>query len=219
MPDHASLTFVYQGLPKMTRVESFIGSKGWFSISLLTAASRAETEDLLVATALLDDGSCLDDEVAFQLFSCDASLGSCFSGPPSTLADEHEVAVNGAIQALNDRNHKYFAEELDKIELWSSDLKNVLDKELLDIDQKISEEMRASALGTSLEERLEHQKTARTLEHRRNEKRKKIFDAQDEIYTKRIPKLRTSRRPFRLRRPLLHYLRFALRLSVSTPSS
>jgi ERCC4-related helicase len=181
LPDHASLSFVYQGSPKMSRVEACIGSKGWLCISILTAASRAQTENLLVATALLDDGSLLDDEVAFQLFSCDATIGSCSSRPPASLADEHEFALNAAIESLKDRNHKYFAEEIDKVELWSSDLKNVLDKELLDIDQKISEEKRASALGTSLEERLEHQKTARTLEHRRNEKRKKIFDTQDEI--------------------------------------
>jgi adenine-specific DNA-methyltransferase len=184
LPDHAFLSFVYQGLPKMTRVESCIGSKGWLSISLLSAASHAETEDILVATALLDDGSLLDEEVAFQLFSCDARLGSCTSSPPSALADEHEAAVNGALQTMKDRNHKYFAEELDKVELWASDLKNVLDKELLDVDQKISEEKRASALGASLEDRLEHQKLARTLEHRRTEKRKKIFDAQDDIDAK-----------------------------------
>jgi adenine-specific DNA-methyltransferase len=184
LPDHTSITFVYQGSPKMSRVETCIGSTGWLCISVLTTASRAQTEDILVATALLDDGSLLDDEVAFQLFSCDASLDSYYSSPPSALADEHEVALNGTLQALKDRNHKYFAEELDKIELWASDLKNVRDKELLDIDQKISEEKRASALGTTLEDRLEHQMTARTLEHRRNEKRKKIFDAQDDIDAK-----------------------------------
>jgi adenine-specific DNA-methyltransferase len=185
LPDHAFLSFVYQGSPKMTRVESCIGSKGWLSISLLTAASRAETEDLLVATALLDDGSLIDPDIAFQLFSCDASLSSCSSGPPSALADEHDVAINGALQTLKERNLKYFTEEFDKIELWASDLKNVLDKELLDIDQKMTEEMRASAFSNSLEQRHEHTLIYNRLERQRNDKRKKIFEAQDDISAKR----------------------------------
>ena len=185
LPDHAFLSFVYQGLPKMTRIESCIGYKGWLCISLLTAASHAQTEDQLVATALLDNGSLLDEEVAFQLFSCDASLSSWSSGPSSALADEHDVAINCALQTLKDRNHKYFREEFDKIELWASDLKNVLDKELLDLEQKMSEEMRASAFSNSLEERLDHTRIFHRLERQRNDKRKKIFEAQDEISAKR----------------------------------
>jgi len=169
----------------MTRVESCIGSKGWLSISLLTAASHAQTEDLLVATALLDDGSLLDPDVAFQLFSCDATLSSSSSGPPSALADEHELAINRVLQTLKDRNHRYFAEELDKIELWSSDLKNVLDNELSDLDQKLSEAMRASALSVSLEERQEHTRTYHRLERQRNGKRSEIWKSQDDISTKR----------------------------------
>jgi adenine-specific DNA-methyltransferase len=169
----------------MTRVESCIGSRGWLSISLLTAASHAQTEDHLVATALVDDGSLLDDEVTFQLFSCDALLGSCSSGPPSALFDEHGFAINAALQAMKDSNHKYFGEEFDKIELWASDLKNVLDKELSDLEQKMSEEMRASALSSSPEERLDHTRIYHRLERQRNDRRKKIFEAQDDIYAKR----------------------------------
>jgi len=86
---------------------------------------------------------------------------------------------------MKDRNHKYFAEELDKIELWASDLKNVLDKELQALDQKMSEEMRASALSVSLEERRDHTRAYHFLERLRNDKRKKIFQAQDDISTKR----------------------------------
>jgi len=100
LPAQASLNFVYRGLPKMSRIEDSIGATGWLCVSVLTAASHAQTEDLLVATALLDDGSPFDEEIVFQLFSCDALLGPCASSPPFNLADEHEVAINGAIQAL-----------------------------------------------------------------------------------------------------------------------
>lgn len=169
----------------MSRVETCIGSKGWLSISLLTAASRAQTEDLLVASALLDYGSLLDPDITLQLFSCDAVLRSCSSKLPVSLADEHELAINVAIQTLKDRNHKYFAEEFDKLELWAADLKNVLDKAFSDLEQKMFEEMRAAAFNNSLEERLEHTRTYHRLERQRNDKRKKIFEAQDEISAKR----------------------------------
>jgi adenine-specific DNA-methyltransferase len=184
-PASAKLTFVYTGLPKMSRVESFIGASGWLSISILSAASYALTEDLIIACALLDDGSVLDPDIALQLFSCDAALSSLSSRPPASLADEHELALNATIQSLKDRNHKYFGEEFDKLELWASDLKNVLDKELANLEQKMSEEMRASAFSTSLEERLEHTRTFHRLERQRNDKRKKIFEAQDDISAKR----------------------------------
>jgi adenine-specific DNA-methyltransferase len=185
LPQGQQLTFFYTGRPKLSRVESCIGSSGWLTISLLTAASHAATEDLLVSTALLDDGSLLDPDVALQLFSCDSAQASCSSRPPASLADEHEFALNAAIESLKDRNHRYFAEEFDKIELWATDLKNVLDKELSALEQKMSEEMRASALSTSLEERLDHTRAYHRLERQRNDRRKKIFEAQDDISDKR----------------------------------
>jgi len=184
-PPATKLTFVYTGIPKMSRVASLIDSSGWLSISVLTAASHTATEDLLVATALLDDDSLLDPEVALQLFSCDATLAPISSRPPVSLADEHELTLNGTIQTLKDRNHKYFGDEFDKLELWASDLKNVLDKELSTLEQKMSDEMRASALSISLDERLEHTRTYHRLERQRNDKRKKIFEAQDDISAKR----------------------------------
>jgi adenine-specific DNA-methyltransferase len=184
-PASAKLTFVYIGLPKMSRIESLVGSSGWLSISILTAASHAATDDLIIATVLLDDGSVLDPDIALQLFSCDAALASSSYRPPASLADEHEFALNATIQSLKDRNHRYFGEEFNKLELWATDLKNVLDKELSNLEQKMSEEMRASALSTTLEERLEHTRTFHRLERQRNDKRKKIFEAQDDISAKR----------------------------------
>jgi adenine-specific DNA-methyltransferase len=185
LPDSAMLSFTYTGTPKVSRLESIIGSQGWISVSVLSVASRAQTEDLLVITAILDDGSTVDQDVSIQLFSYNAVLSPSSAHPPVSLADEHQMDLNAALETMRERNHKYFAEEFDKIELWAVDLKNVLDKELSDLDQKMSEEMRAAALSASLEERLEHTRIYHRLERQRNDKRKKIFDAQDEISSKR----------------------------------
>jgi adenine-specific DNA-methyltransferase len=76
---------------------------------------------------------------------------------------------------------KFFDEEVVKLDHWSDDLKQSMEREIKDLDKQIREARKVAALAGSLREKLEGQKAIKTLESTRKERRKRLFDAQDEI--------------------------------------
>jgi adenine-specific DNA-methyltransferase len=56
-----------------------------------------------------------------------------------------------------------------------------LEREIKEIDRQIKEARRAATAALTLEEKLAGQKQIKTLEALRNQKRRSLFDAQDEI--------------------------------------
>lgn len=56
-----------------------------------------------------------------------------------------------------------------------------LEREIKELDRLIKESRRAASLAPTLEEKLAGQKALKALESQRNEKRRSLFDAQDEL--------------------------------------
>jgi adenine-specific DNA-methyltransferase len=56
-----------------------------------------------------------------------------------------------------------------------------LEREIKDLDREIKEARRASGKAPTLEEEIASQKIIKALELKRNEKRRSLFDAQDEV--------------------------------------
>ena len=54
-----------------------------------------------------------------------------------------------------------------------------------ELDKKIKEVRRSASAALTLEEKLAVQKEVRTLESQRNDKRKRLFDAQDDVDRRR----------------------------------
>ena len=80
---------------------------------------------------------------------------------------------------------KHFDEEVLKLDHWSDDLKQGLEREIKELDKEIREARKVAALAASLSEKLEAQKQIKTLENTRKEKRKRLYEAQDEIDSRR----------------------------------
>ncbi|TIR99804.1 MAG: DEAD/DEAH box helicase, partial [Mesorhizobium sp.] len=64
---------------------------------------------------------------------------------------------------------------------WADDLKVGLEREIKEIDRLIKEARRAATTALTLEEKLMGQKQIKTLEAARNQKRRSLFDAQDQV--------------------------------------
>ncbi len=80
---------------------------------------------------------------------------------------------------------RYFNEEVEKLDRWAEDLKTGLEREIKELDLQIREVKRLSTSAPSLQEKLEHQKRLKELDTERRTKRKRLFEAQDEIDAKR----------------------------------
>ena len=71
--------------------------------------------------------------------------------------------------------------EAEKLDGWADDLKLGLEREIKEIDRLIKEARRAATIALTLEEKLAGQRQIKTLESQRNEKRRSLFEAQDEV--------------------------------------
>lgn len=173
---------------KITLLEPFIGKSGWLSLSLLSVESLNQGEDHLIIAATTDDGQVLDDETARRLLTLPGEGGPRSSvktanlgAPPPSLESLTEQCQTVIQKSIGERNAQYFAAEADKLDGWADDLKVGLEREIKEIDCLIREARRATTVAITLEEKLAAQKQIKTLETQRNQKRRTLFDAQDQV--------------------------------------
>ena len=98
-----------------------------------------------------------------------------------SCAERRDRQIKGRITEVERRNAQFFDEEVIKLDRWSDDLKQGLEREIKDFDKEIREARKVAALAGSLKDKLEAQKKMKTLEATRNKKRRELFDAQDRI--------------------------------------
>jgi len=88
-------------------------------------------------------------------------------------------------RTVSERNARFFEAEAAKLEGWADDLKLGLEREIKELDREIKETRRRALAALSLEEKLAGQKQIKSLEEKRSQKRRSLFDAQDEVDKKR----------------------------------
>jgi ERCC4-related helicase len=163
-------------------LEPVVGKSGWLTLSNFTVESLDQAEDHLIFGAVTDDGVSLDEEAAARLFSLLGKVtGPCLSIVPASL----EVATHQrqiVIQCtITERNAGFFEAEANKLEGWADDLKLGLEREIKEIDRQIKDARRAATTALTLEEKLAGQKQIRALEAQRAQRRRSLFDAQDQV--------------------------------------
>ncbi|MFZ4398348.1 MAG: DEAD/DEAH box helicase, partial [Kiritimatiellia bacterium] len=71
--------------------------------------------------------------------------------------------------------------EATKLENWADDVKLGMEREIKNLDRQIRETRRAATVALTLEEKLAGQKQIKALESQRSEKRRSLFEAQDQV--------------------------------------
>ena len=97
------------------------------------------------------------------------------------IAQQHAATL----EEIETRNGKYFEEQVDKRDRWAEDVKLTLERELKELDAEIRAARKDSKTKVVLADKLEAQRRIKTLEQRRNGKRRQLFDAQDDVDKKR----------------------------------
>lgn len=172
---------------KVTILESLIGKSGRLVLSRYTVEALDQSEDHLIFSAVTDDGQPLDDETAVRLMTLPGyvigeSSPAADQSQLETRTNERQMAIR---REISERNARLFEAEAEKLDGWAEDLKLGLEREIKDLDRQIKEARRAATAGLTLEEKLAGQKTVKSLESERSTKRRALFDAQDEIDTRR----------------------------------
>jgi superfamily II DNA or RNA helicase len=166
-------------------LESLPDRSGWLTCSRFTI-SGFETEDHILLAGVLDDGQTLDPSACKRLFDLAGEPGQpLLLDPPEALAAELAKEQHRVLGELEERNGKWLDSEVEKLDRWTEDLKFGLEQEIKDLDKEIREVRREAVSAQGLQQKLEHQRRLKDLTAARNQRRKDLFVAQDEVEARR----------------------------------
>ena len=177
----AELTLDYKAYgATISVIEPLVGTSGWLELSKLTVEAL-DTEEFLIFSAATDAGDILDQEVCEKLMLLPARVKGPVRMDTPNLAPIRERQVKELIWSVEQRNARFFDEEVLKLDRWADDLKLGLERELKEIDKEIKEARRAAQTAVSLTDKLAAQKRLRQIEDKRNRKRRELYNEQDRI--------------------------------------
>ena len=182
-----SIVFNYAGHDgKISALEPLLGLSGVLAVEVITTAALDQVEDTLVLVAETDAGQVVEEAVVRRLLTLPASVTGGFDGTANTTIDARLRHRQTEIERhISDRNSRFFEAEAEKLDGWAEDLKLGLEREIKDLDRQIREAKRAATAAATLEAKLAGQKQVKTLEAQRNQRRKSLFEAQDDIDRRR----------------------------------
>ena len=180
------LAFQYTGCGKTISIlESLVGESGWLCLTSLTVSSFG-TEDWLLFAGVTDSGEDLDADQCQRLFSLTA-----VEIPQLSLAEDATTRARLNAQLgrqqkevlvrASERDGAFFEREIEKLEGWANDLKFGLEREIRELDRLIKEARRSALMAIALEEKITAQKQIKNLESQRSDKRRSLFEAQDDV--------------------------------------
>jgi hypothetical protein len=147
-----------------------------------------EKEDAIVLSAIDESGESIEADIIKKVFSLTAQ-----SVTPKTIAleernklDELEKRTISLISGqITVRNGEFFDDEVSKLDNWSDDVKKALELDLRKLDIDIKSAKTNAKKIVNLEEKLKTQREIKDSEKKRNEMRKQLYDAQDEVEAKK----------------------------------
>ncbi len=180
----AEIRFDHTSHPgKVALVDELVGRSGWLQLSQLSVKAL-EDEDHLLYSLIADDGEILHSDTGERLFRVGGEFVhecECGESTVKSLWDRTEQLRAEAINDINERNARFFDEEIDKLDRWADDLKHGLEMELKDLDAQIRVLKRESKLAGTLESKLELHRQLKDAEAERSRKRRELYEAQDQI--------------------------------------
>ena len=168
---------------RIAYLENFIGKSGWMKVQLLKINSF-ELEEYFLMSCFTDEGEEIYPDMANRFFSLNAITKDNISTnqkieqifKDSLFSIKQNIVNENAL-----RNHNFFDVEMDKLDQWADDMKISLEKEIKDIDAEIKLKKIEAKKTLNLELKVKAQREIKELESKRSDKRKRLFQAQDEI--------------------------------------
>lgn len=181
----AEIVFDYSTNPTIISVlKPLVGKAGILKVCNYTLEAL-EAEDQVLVMAFDNNDNAIPQDVAKKLFSLTAQA----STEKSDISNEEKKKLDNleqeSVELITtrsaERNSEYFDSEVDKLDKWADDMKTALELELkkLDIDIKASKTL--AKKNINLDDKLKAQRAVKDMEKKRNEMRKKLYEAQDEV--------------------------------------
>jgi superfamily II DNA/RNA helicase len=170
---------------RLAILEPHLGHSGWLACSRYSVESF-EGEDHILFAGMRDDGEPLDPTACKRLFDLPGEAGDpILPVPVPAIEAQLEAQRARILEEIGQRNTLWLDQEVAKLDRWTDDLKLALEQEIRDLDIEIREAKRASTAAGTLAEKLAYQRNLKNLQATRNQKRKDLFAAQDEVEARR----------------------------------
>jgi len=182
-----SIRFTHSALPASERI-SFLDShpnlkSGVISIDKLTHKG-IDNEEHLIISVITNDGTLVDDQMVERIMELEATVvGEC-SVEKENLIRRRQEGIQRQKDDIAERNKKYFLEQVEKLDAFSEDLKEGLQKQLKALKKEITEkrkDFRNSKDVCSLDEMLEKRSIITALEDKRKKMEREISLEEDRI--------------------------------------
>lgn len=178
-----SVKFLYSNSDRrVSYLDEHPGIRGVITVDKLSYSGIGEEEHLVI-TSVTDDGCQLDEDLVNTLFELPAELtdaADAVNGEVEALRKERVERRHRAIEAAN---KQYYLDECAKLDAYSEDLKEGLQRELNDIKKAITEKNREFRNSTDLplNEMLAVKDELEELKRKRKRMQRDLYDREDEI--------------------------------------
>lgn len=158
------------------------GLKGVLSVDKLSYDGLGY-EEHIIFTAITEDGTVLDDYSINSMLELPASItGEC---PPESIAliNQRKERIAARQQMVEDANKEFYLAECDKLDAYSDDLKEALQREMKELGKLITEKKKEVRVSTHfpLDQIVAMKDEINKLEKKRKQMQRDIYVREDEI--------------------------------------
>lgn len=175
----------YEG--KTSLLEQLVGKSGFMRVEKISIDSF-EQEDHLLLSCFTEDGDNVYSDVIERMLLLPAETSDITeieSSDIRKLKDIIEANKNSIMEQSALRNEVFFEEEMDKLDSWAGDMKVALEREIKDLDAEIKLRKSNAKKLSQLADKVAEHRIIKDLESKRAMKRQNLYEAQDEIDTRK----------------------------------
>lgn len=156
--------------------------QGILSIDKLSYEGIGE-EEHLVFSVITQDGTAMDEDTINGMLELPATVVDESAQETEALQVARQQRLELQRQQVEESNKKYYLEECDKLDAYSEDLKEGLQRELKELKKAITEKKKLFRASTALPltEMLVMKDEINKLELKRKKMQREIYDREDEI--------------------------------------
>lgn len=180
----SALRFYYRGSGKRIGfLESHPNLNGTLYVDKLTYTGF-ETEEHLVLSVVTSDGTELDDELVDGIMELPATDVGGLARETPELEQRRNDSISARLLQIENENKQYYLDECEKLDAYSEDLKEGLERSLKELRKLITEkkkQLRSSKDTESLDVLVGMKDEINKLEEKRKTMQREIYDRQDEI--------------------------------------
>ena len=144
-----------------------------------------EEEDHVLISAFDEKGDVVEQDIVKKLFSLAGQIQNdrivVTDDEKKKLDNIEQETINLISSRSAERNNEFFDDEVDKLDKWADDMKKALELDLKKLDIDIKTAKTNAKKIVELEEKVKAQRQIKDMEKKRNEMRKKLYDAQDDV--------------------------------------